>query len=91
MKASRTSIENEPLLRRVVEEVAAGTAESAARLVGEVRQLLDENAGFADEVLRSYEQLSLIFDITQQITQGGGHARDRAAGATPAGAARGRG
>ena len=69
MKASRTSIENEPLLRRVAEEVAAGTAESAARLVGEVRQLLDENAGFADEVLRSYEQLSLIFDITQQITQ----------------------
>jgi HD-GYP domain-containing protein (c-di-GMP phosphodiesterase class II) len=29
--------------------------------------LLDENEGLAEEVLRSYEQLNLLFDFTQQI------------------------
>ena len=49
-----------PLLRRL---------DDMSRLVQHVGQLLEENSGFADEVLRSYEQLNLIFDLTQQISQ----------------------
>ncbi len=49
-----------PLLQRL---------DDVARLVQHVGQLLEENSGFADEVLRSYEQLNLIFDLTQQISQ----------------------
>lgn len=41
--------------------------ESLSRIFEQVGQLLDENEGLADEVLRSYEQLNLIFDFTQQI------------------------
>jgi HD-GYP domain-containing protein (c-di-GMP phosphodiesterase class II) len=43
--------------------------DSAGRLVQHVGQLLEENTGFANEVLQNYEQLNLIFDLTQQITQ----------------------
>jgi len=43
--------------------------ETIGRVVRDVGQLLEENAGFADEVLRSYEQLNFIFDLTQQIAQ----------------------
>ncbi len=57
---------------------AAGSAESAgpallgqleatARLVQRFGQLMEENSGFANEVLQNYEQLNLIFDLTQQI------------------------
>jgi HD-GYP domain-containing protein (c-di-GMP phosphodiesterase class II) len=41
--------------------------ESVSRALENVGQLLDENEGLVDEVLRSYEQLNLIFDFTQQI------------------------
>ncbi len=40
---------------------------AASRLVQRIGEIVEENAGFADEVLRSYEQLNLIFDLTQQI------------------------
>jgi HD-GYP domain-containing protein (c-di-GMP phosphodiesterase class II) len=40
---------------------------SLSRALERVGQLLDENEGLADEVLRSYEQLNLIFDFTQQV------------------------
>ncbi len=43
--------------------------DAASRVVQRVSQLLEENAGFADEVLQNYEQLNLIFDFTQQIAQ----------------------
>jgi HD-GYP domain-containing protein (c-di-GMP phosphodiesterase class II) len=46
-----------------------GHLDSAARLVLRVGRILEENAGFANEVLQSYEQLNLIFDLTQQIAQ----------------------
>jgi len=39
----------------------------ASRAIETTARLLDENEGLADEVLRSYEQLNLIFDFTQQI------------------------
>lgn len=38
-----------------------------ARTLERVAQLLDENEGLANEVLRSYEQLNLLFDFTQRI------------------------
>ncbi len=41
--------------------------DGAARLVQRIGQMLEENAGFANEVLQNYEQLNLIFDLTQQI------------------------
>lgn len=40
---------------------------SLSEVLERVSQVLDENEGFADEVLRSYEQLNLIFDFTRQI------------------------
>jgi HD-GYP domain-containing protein (c-di-GMP phosphodiesterase class II) len=43
--------------------------DTAARLVQRIGQLLAENAGFANEVLQNYEQLNLIFDLTQQISR----------------------
>ena len=43
--------------------------DAAGRLVQRVGQMLAENAGFANEVLQSYEQLNLIFELTQQIAQ----------------------
>jgi HD-GYP domain-containing protein (c-di-GMP phosphodiesterase class II) len=46
-----------------------GQLECVQRVVQRVDQVLAENTGFADEVLRNYEQLSLIFDLTQQIAQ----------------------
>ncbi len=39
----------------------------ADRQAGELTQLRAENEALADEVLRNYEQLSLIFDFTQRI------------------------
>jgi HD-GYP domain-containing protein (c-di-GMP phosphodiesterase class II) len=44
-----------------------GHLETASRLVQRVGQMLEENNGFANEVLQNYEQLNLIFDLTQQI------------------------
>jgi HD-GYP domain-containing protein (c-di-GMP phosphodiesterase class II) len=41
--------------------------ESLSSALRKVDQLLDENEGLAEEVLRGYEQLNLIFDFTQQI------------------------
>jgi HD-GYP domain-containing protein (c-di-GMP phosphodiesterase class II) len=79
--AQRISIGGEPAVLLTVEgRIAAepqpvdGTQilahlESAARLVQRIDQLLAENAGFANEVLQNYEQLNLIFDLTQQIAQ----------------------
>jgi HD-GYP domain-containing protein (c-di-GMP phosphodiesterase class II) len=46
-----------------------GHLDSVSRLVQRIGHLLEENAGFAEEVLRNYEQLNLIFDLTQQIAQ----------------------
>lgn len=43
--------------------------DAAAQLVQRIGAILEENAGFADEVLRNYEQLNLIFDLTQQIAE----------------------
>jgi len=37
-----------------------------------VGQLLEENAGLVDEILRNYEQLNLVFDVAQEIS----HATD---------------
>jgi HD-GYP domain-containing protein (c-di-GMP phosphodiesterase class II) len=51
----------------VAPEAALGKVESLSRMVEQVGQLLDENEGLANEVLRSYEQLNLIFEFTQQI------------------------
>jgi len=44
-----------------------GRLDDAARLVQRIGQMLEENAGFANEILQNYEQLNLIFDLTQQI------------------------
>ncbi|MBU0617706.1 MAG: HD-GYP domain-containing protein [Planctomycetes bacterium] len=41
--------------------------ESLSQALEKVGQLVDENEGLAEEVLRGYEQLNLIFDFTQQI------------------------
>lgn len=38
-----------------------------SRLVDQMNQLADENVGLANEVLGSYEQLNLVFDIVRQI------------------------
>jgi hypothetical protein len=40
---------------------------TVSRVVQRIGQMLEENAGFANEVLQNYEQLNLIFDLTQQI------------------------
>jgi HD-GYP domain-containing protein (c-di-GMP phosphodiesterase class II) len=48
-------------------EHVLGQLESLSGAFEKVGQLLDENEGLVDEVLRSYEQLNLIFDFTQQI------------------------
>lgn len=79
--AQRIAIAGEPAVLVTVEGTPAsdpprtnGTSllahlESAARLVQRIDQLQAENAGFANEVLQNYEQLNLIFDLTQQIAQ----------------------
>lgn len=41
--------------------------DAATRLVQRIGQVLEENTGFANEVVQNYEQLNLIFDLTQQI------------------------
>ena len=43
--------------------------ETAGQLVQRVDQLLEENSGFANEVLQNYEQLNLIFDLTQEVAR----------------------
>ena len=43
--------------------------EAASRVVARIGQMLEENTGFANEVLQNYEQLNLIFDLTQQIVR----------------------
>jgi putative nucleotidyltransferase with HDIG domain len=43
--------------------------ENVGRVLTRMDQLAEENAGFANEVLQNYEQLNLIFDLTQQIAQ----------------------
>jgi len=48
-------------------EHVLGQLESLSGAFEKVGQLLAENEGLVDEVLRSYEQLNLIFDFTQQI------------------------
>jgi HD-GYP domain-containing protein (c-di-GMP phosphodiesterase class II) len=61
-----------PLPPAVAPEQAANLLahlDTAARLVQRIGQLFAENAGFANEVLQNYEQLNLIFDLTQQISR----------------------
>lgn len=41
--------------------------DSASQLVQRVGQLLEENAGFADYLLQSYEQLNQIFDLVSKV------------------------
>src|SRR5262245_32637975 len=76
MSAAKRQTRSDALIRDVADALAARPAtetqavahvESAARVVTQVRSLLEENEGLADEVLRGYEQLNLIFDFTQQI------------------------
>ncbi|MCK4340907.1 MAG: HD-GYP domain-containing protein [Phycisphaerae bacterium] len=55
--------------RGAAEAELLGHLDTAARLVQSVGLLLEENQGFANEVLQNYEQLNLIFDLTQQISQ----------------------
>ncbi len=43
--------------------------ESLSQVFEQVGQLLEENEGLADEVLRNYEQLNLLFDFTQKIAR----------------------
>jgi hypothetical protein len=43
--------------------------DNVGRVLTRMDQLAEENAGFANEVLQNYEQLNLIFDLTQQIAQ----------------------
>lgn len=47
------------------EAAVRATTNAAGKLVGRLGQVLDENAGLIGEVLRSYEQLNLIFDVTR--------------------------
>jgi HD-GYP domain-containing protein (c-di-GMP phosphodiesterase class II) len=56
--------------RRLAEERGAAVLERLDSLSGtleRIGQVLDENEGLVEEVLRGYEQLNLIFDFTQQI------------------------
>ncbi len=46
---------------------AADRLRAAAELWDRCRQLSDESSGLATEVIRCYEQLNVLFDITQQI------------------------
>jgi len=60
-----------PIVASAAADASGGvldTLEAASRLVERVDRLSEENVGLADEVLRNYEQLNLIFDFTQQIT-----------------------
>ncbi len=41
--------------------------DAIAQLSERITHLIEENRGLADEVLRCYEQLNLIFDIAQQV------------------------
>jgi len=43
--------------------------ESLSRILQHVGDLLEENEGLAEEVLRSYEQINLIFEFTHKIAQ----------------------
>lgn len=61
------------LLRPRSEMTPADRADSAAQLVAagrlweQCRRWIEENTGLANEVLRTYEQLNVLFDVTQQI------------------------
>lgn len=63
----------EDTLERLIEGFAHGargaerTLESVSHVMERVSGLVEENEGLADEVLRSYEQLNLIFEFTQRI------------------------
>lgn len=41
----------------------------ASRLIERVAQLLEENAGFTNEVLQNYEQLNLVFDLAHELSR----------------------
>ncbi len=43
--------------------------ESLSRVLRSVSDLVAENQGLAEEVLRSYEQLNVVFDFTRRIAQ----------------------
>ncbi len=43
--------------------------DGAAEVLERVQALAEENEGLAGEVLRSYEQLNVIFEITQQVAR----------------------
>lgn len=69
--ATLLTIEGVPVSQpaEAAEPTLLGHLSSASRLVQHIGQLLEENAGFANEVLQNYEQLNLIFDLTQQVAQ----------------------
>lgn len=46
----------------------AMSAEGALEALSRLDQVMDENVGLANEVLRTYEQLSLVFEVTHEIT-----------------------
>ncbi len=48
---------------------ALSQLESASRLLERVGQMAEENAGLAEEVIHNYEQLNLIYELTQQIAR----------------------
>ena len=53
----------------VVAVGAPDHVDTVARLFERVTQLVEENAGFADEMIQNYEQLNLIFDLIPQIAE----------------------
>ncbi len=54
----------------VVVTVGAPThVDTVAHLFERVTQLLEENTGFAEEMIQNYEQLNLIFDLIPQIAE----------------------
>ncbi|MGD8453704.1 MAG: HD-GYP domain-containing protein [Phycisphaerae bacterium] len=79
--AQRTTVAGAPAILATVagalpDESAGGNPqdllkrlEVAGACVQRVSQLLEENTGFAEEVLRNYEQLNLIFEVTQQTAR----------------------
>ena len=79
--AQRVDVGGQPVVLLSVEEphdrvgtdaceaAVRATANAAGKLVGRVGQVLDENTGLIGEVLRSYEQLNFIFDLTREVSR----------------------
>lgn len=67
LDSSRTALPQLPHLPP--EHALRGHMDRAVRVVQRIGELVEENAGFANEVLQNYEQLNLVFDLTQQIAE----------------------